>query len=217
MVDWLLDLYRPHVHRVVLVLHPDARPLVSAHLAGRNEEVVFAEQREPTGMLDAILAPYDLVVREPPEQVWITWCDQVGVHPRTVARLARQSTTGGAAMVLPTVMRADPYVHLERGVDGRITHVRQRREGDPMPASGESEMGLFSLTGDAYRLWLPAFAEEVGRGPQTGERNFLPFIPWLAARAVVETFPAVDEMESVGINTPEDLALVERYLRGRDR
>jgi len=217
MLDWLLDLYRPHVQRVALVLHPDARPLVSAHLGGANDPVVFAEQRQPTGMLDAILAPYELVLRDRPDRVWITWCDQVAVHPRTVEQLAERSIADESAMVLPTVRRADPYVLLERGADGRIVGVHHRREGDPMPAEGESEMGVFSLTDEAYRRWLPAFAHEVDRGQQTGERNFLPFIPWLAARATVETFPAVDEMESVGINTPGDLALVERYLRGRNR
>ena len=46
-----------------------------------------------------------------------------------------------------------------------------------------------------------------------GERNFLPFIPWIARTETVTTFPAESQMEAVGINTPQDLVLVEQYLR----
>ena len=30
------------------------------------------------------------------------------------------------------------------------------------------------------------------------------------------TFPSVDEEEAIGVNTPEELAIVERYLAARD-
>ena len=84
-----------------------------------------------------------------------------------------------------------------------------------MPAEGESDMGLFALTRAAYLNDLPAYAVAPGIGRVTGERNFLPFIPWLAARRAVMTFPAVDALEAVGVNTPDDLARVERYLGAR--
>ena len=53
------------------------------------------------------------------------------------------------------------------------------------------------------------------RGSTTGERNFLPFIAWANASHDVVTFPAHDEMEAVGVNTPEELQTVERYLSAR--
>jgi hypothetical protein len=167
--------------------------------------------------LEAILAPFALVEQWQPASVWITWCDQVAVHPRTVARLAELSAAGTAPLVVPTVSRHAPYIHLERDPSGRIVRVRHRREGDVLPDPGESDMGLFGLSRQAYLRWLPAFAAEVERGARTSERNFLPFIPWLAMRASVDTFPAVDEMESVGVNTPQERAQVERYLAERLR
>jgi len=86
-------------------------------------------------------------------------------------------------------------------------------EGDNMPEVGESDMGLFSLSRDAYSKLLPTFAQEVGRGATTQERNFLPFIPWLRGRGNVRTFPAQAEIESVGINTLDELEKVGSYLR----
>ena len=84
-----------------------------------------------------------------------------------------------------------------------------------MPDIGESDMGLFALSADTFCERLPAYAESVEAGQATGERNFLPFIPWLARTDEIETFAAENPMEAVGINTPQDLTVVEQYLRSR--
>src|SRR5204863_38900 len=62
---------------------------------------------------------------------------------------------------------------------------------------------------------LHGFASAASIGEGTGERNFLPFIPWAEMRGGVITYACEDELESTGVNTPEELALVERYLRRR--
>ena len=83
-----------------------------------------------------------------------------------------------------------------------------------MPAVGESDMGLFSLSADAYFNLLPQFGRETTAAAGTRERNFLPFIPWLAQHGYpVLTFPSTNELEAVGINTPEDRRRLETYLR----
>ena len=84
-----------------------------------------------------------------------------------------------------------------------------------MPETGESDMGLFALSSATYFDRLPAYAHNVEVGRATGERNFLPFIPWLARTETVTTFPAEDPIEAVGINTPQELALVEQYFLSR--
>ena len=78
-------------------------------------------------------------------------------------------------------------------------------------------MGLFSLSRRAFVDDLHAFATAASLGEATGERNFLPFIPWAEARGGVRTYPCVDEQESTGVNTPEELALIEQYLQTRTR
>jgi len=84
-----------------------------------------------------------------------------------------------------------------------------------MPDHGESDMGLFALTRETFEQDLRAYARGVPRGSTTGERNFVPFVPWLAQRKVVATFPCTDPMEAVGINTPDELRQVEEWLRSR--
>lgn len=214
MLDRLLDLYCHTVDRVVIVVNPASRQLVDQHLGARltSRPVECVEQASPTGMLDAILLGLSPAAAQAPSSVWVTWCDQVAVHPKTIARLADRTSDGETALVMPTVSGPDPYIHLERDVAGRITRVLHRREGDAMPAIGESDMGLFAMSARAYMEYLPKYSAEVEIGATTRERNFLPFISWLNARERVETFPCEDPMEAIGINTPEELARVEAYL-----
>jgi bifunctional N-acetylglucosamine-1-phosphate-uridyltransferase/glucosamine-1-phosphate-acetyltransferase GlmU-like protein len=201
----------------VLVVHPSFEEAVKRHVEdiAPSLDVQYATQPEPTGMLDAVMLAADAAGQRPAERVWITWCDQIGVHPNTIAELARVSAThADAAAIFPTSRQTPPYIHFDRDPDGRISAVRQRREGDVMPAVGETDMGLFSLSPAAYFELLPQFGRSATQATATRERNFLPFLPWLAHQGhAVLTMPATTAMESVGINTPDDRRLLETYLR----
>jgi len=169
-------------------------------------------------MLDAVLLAYDRVKASPASRVWITWCDQIAIHPRTIGRLSELSTVHGEApIVMPVAFRKNPYIHLERDSQSRIIRVLHRREGDHMPDVGESDAGLFSFSRDAFLSQLPAYAVSLETGAGTGERNLLPFIPWISELGDVVVFPCIEDIESVGINTPEELAEVERQLAKRQR
>ena len=212
MLDHLLELHAG-ADRVAIVVHPTAEETVRRRTRGAADLFV---QRKPTGMLDAILLARPAVEAHQPRRVCITWCDQVAIHPRTVARLvAATAAPADPALALPTCRRPNPYIHFERGADGAIRRVLQRREGDAMPEEGESDAGLFDLSLEAFLAWLPEYAATAAADGGTGERNFLPFIPWISSRGVVRTFPCVHSEEAIGVNTVEELRLVEQYLRDR--
>ena len=221
MIDHLFDRYRHAVGRVVLVVHPSFESEVRRHVEqiAPSVHVAYAAQAEPTGMLDAILLASDATKASGADRIWITWCDQIGVHPDTIATLTRLSEERSAVpAIFPTVRQATPYIHLDRNAAGQIAAVRQRREGDAMPQVGESDMGLFSLSPDAYFELLPQFGREAMKATETRERNFLPFIPWLVQRGKpVLTFAATNDMEAIGVNTPDDRRRLEEYLRGLER
>jgi bifunctional N-acetylglucosamine-1-phosphate-uridyltransferase/glucosamine-1-phosphate-acetyltransferase GlmU-like protein len=221
MIDHLFDRYRHAVQRIVLVVHPSFEHDVRRHVeqAAPPVDVEYAHQLQPTGMLDAILLASDRARKAPPDRVWITWCDQIGVHPDTIGTLARLSRERAEVpAIFPTARQAPPYIHLERDDEGRIIAIRQRREGDTMPPVGESDMGLFSLSTEAYFDLLPEFGREAAQAAATRERNFLPFMPWLAQRGhSVLTFPSTNELEAIGVNTPEDRRRLEAYLRDLER
>jgi bifunctional UDP-N-acetylglucosamine pyrophosphorylase/glucosamine-1-phosphate N-acetyltransferase len=221
MLDYILHRYRELVDLVLLVVHPDFADQVMKYVEGSGMEqgsVALFLQGKPTGMLDAILIPRLLIADRGPDEVWVTWCDQVAVSEGTAFRLAQaMATAPEPTLAFPTVMAAAPYIHFARDQGGRIVRVLQRREGDAMPADGEGDIGLFALSRHGYLDLLPEFARSVSAGAGTGERNFLPFIPWLASRAPVRTIPANEAIEAVGINTPEDLKLVSDYLASQSQ
>ncbi len=218
MIDRLRHLYADIVAEIVLIVHPSFEAHVRQHVSAWTPRVSCTVQERQTGMLDAIMLAAEAVRTARPDSVWITWCDQVAVHPATIRRLAEDTAVHRtAAVVMPTVQQRAPYIHLARDVSGRIERVLHRREGDPMPDVGESDMGLFALSPFVYAELLPRYARQAATGGGTGERNFLPFIPWLAAAGhEVVTFPSVDGTEAVGVNTPAELDLVERYLARRE-
>lgn len=217
MIDYLLDLYAPFVDRFVFVIHPVHLEAVTTHCERFDLPIEFEIQESPTGMLDAILIPQTRVrefLQDADDQVWITWCDQIAVHSQTVQRLAVLAGERDG-VVIPTVVKELPYIHWVRNGSNEIVGLLQQREGDAMPKRGEGDVGLFSLSRRAYLDLLPLFASEAGVGSMTEERNFLPFVVWLSGKANVTTFPAQNEIESIGINDQADVALVENYLNGK--
>jgi bifunctional UDP-N-acetylglucosamine pyrophosphorylase/glucosamine-1-phosphate N-acetyltransferase len=221
MIDYLFDRYRHAVGRFVVVLHPSFESSVSEHVRALapDARVEYAQQLEPTGMLDAILLATDAVKKSETARIWITWCDQIGVHPKTIETLRSMSDEHAAVpVILPTSQQTNPYIHLERSPAGGIHAIRQRREGDRMPSVGESDMGLFSLSPGAFFNQLPRFGRETAQARGTRERNFLPFLPWLTGHGqAVMTFASTNDMEAIGINTPEDRRRLEGYLRELER
>jgi bifunctional UDP-N-acetylglucosamine pyrophosphorylase / glucosamine-1-phosphate N-acetyltransferase len=213
MLTWLVTLYRPWISGLVVVAHPSTCQAVREVVDGYQMTSAVVVQSEPTGMLDAVSLGCATAAGWSPDRIWITWCDQIAVHPDTVARLAEREDDSSVA--LPIVTRDAPYIHFDRDAAGRIVAVRQRREGQEMPARGDSDMGLFSLSFRAATVDLPAFASTATPDAGTGERNFLPFIPRAAACGEVVIIEATDAIEAVGVNTPDDLALVEAHLLSR--
>jgi dolichol-phosphate mannosyltransferase len=197
----------------VLIVAPGSLDAVRSHIDGIDFPIDLIVQDRPTGMFDAVMLARESIQRSPANRVWVTWCDQLAIHPLTIERLAVLSDGhDSAAIVMPVARRSDPYIHIERDRNGRITKILHRREGDRLPEIGESDAGLFGFSRESFLQQLPEYAADIAVGQTTGERNLLPFIPWVATRAEVVTFPCVDEMEAVGINTPDELAIVETYL-----
>lgn len=217
MIAYVLARFDAFCDRFVLVIHPSARASVEATLRDAPQSIVLAEQPHATGMLDAILLAADAVRAAGPDRVWICWCDQVLLSAGTLQRMAAlELETPPPAAVVPTARVPDPYIHFDRDAAGRLTAVRQRREGDLMPGIGETDAGVFGLSEHSYDEQLAEYARQAVVGRITAERNFLPFLPWLATRETVVTVPVANAFEARGINTPDDLAFAELHLRAGD-
>jgi bifunctional N-acetylglucosamine-1-phosphate-uridyltransferase/glucosamine-1-phosphate-acetyltransferase GlmU-like protein len=164
----------------------------------------------------------DAIARGLPEagtpRVMIVWGDQAALRPETLERGMRLLDGPLApAAVCPTVWRRRPYIHFARSSDGRLDRVLQSREGDPMPAEGESDAGLFFFDTPTLRRRLGALAgspESVGA--RTGESNFLPLLALMDRGGDAVLCPRIVTVEeSAGVNSREDAGYLEGILAAR--
>jgi len=214
LIEWLLDFLEPNCSRIVFVLSPEGAPEVRPELErlipGRYE---IAIQEEPRGMGDAVELALSAVAT--PHLV-IVWGDQVALRRASVdACLRLHEGPLHPAITCPTVVRPNPYIHFDRDADGRISGLRQAREGDTMPEEGESDTGFFCFETQTLRGLLADLRRAPGQeGRSTGEFNFLPIIPLASCRGLEIISPELMTLgETVGINSVADAAAAEAFLQ----
>jgi bifunctional UDP-N-acetylglucosamine pyrophosphorylase/glucosamine-1-phosphate N-acetyltransferase len=195
--------------RIHVVLSPEGAEAVRDARLGPPKGVTLTTsiQPRPTGMGDAVFG--SLTHWDDARHVMLVWGDQLGLGEQTLARTAeRQRRARRPTLTLPLVRTSRPYVDYRFDRRGRLVDVLQTREGDVARARGWSDVGLFALpTAGLGGAWS-RFVAATPVGAQTGERNFLPFLPWLSRveGLAVSRFRVDDPAEARGLNTPEDLA-----------
>jgi len=197
----------PLVDHIHLVLSPEG----ARDFPALPEHVSYSIQREPTGMGDAIFGARRFW--EAFDAVLVVWGDQVFVSTDTLRHALEALTLPQQQLVLPLTRMVVPYVEYVFD-DARLTHILQSREGDTTSPGGFSDVGTFLLRTHGLAAAWDDYLSKAARGGQTGEINFLPFLPFLSAQGWTVTPQAVaDPTEARGINTPEDLSFFQNLSR----
>jgi bifunctional UDP-N-acetylglucosamine pyrophosphorylase/glucosamine-1-phosphate N-acetyltransferase len=209
----------PIVDHAVLVLSPQGHEYVAARRAGFGADTFrhtsLGLQPAPRGMGDAVFCAADFW--RDFDDILVVWGDQFNLSPQTL-RACRQihAALPQPALTLPLVWVPQPYVEYVFDAGGRLTQVRQSREGDFCTPNGFADVGVFLLSCGPPLLaeWHDYLARS-GVGPLTREVNFLPFLAHLSLRAgwPVGRYETTDPAEAVGINTPADLAFARQLLQ----
>ena len=197
----------PLVDHIHLVLSPQG----AATFPPLPTNVSTSIQPTAIGMGDAIFRSHDVWSRY--DAVLIIWGDQVFVSTDTLRRAMAALPVPDRHAVLPVTRMAVPYV--EYVFDGpRLTQVRQTREGDITTPNGFSDVGTFLLgTRDLKPAWEDYLAT-TPHGAETGEINFLPFLPFLSTQGwTITPLIVTDVTEARGINTQDDLAFFQKLYK----
>ena len=200
----------PLVDHIHLILSPEGAAAFPPLPAKASTSI----QPAPLGMGDAIFRGYDVWSRY--DAVLVVWGDQVFVSCDTLSRAIAALTQPGRRAVLPVTRMAVPYV--EYVFDGpRLAKVLQTREGDATGAGGFSDVGVFLLTAKGLKeAWDDFLKRDGKKGENTGEINFLPFLPFLAqAGWTITPLEVADAAEARGINTPDDLAFFRTLYKDK--
>ena len=211
ILDWLLDFLAPNCASLVFVLSPEGAGEVTAALEQRIPgRFVVVIQETPTGMGDAVALALPHVRTR---HAAVVWGDQVALRRESVEACMRlHQGPLQPSVTCPTVLRANPYIHFDRDEAGCLVGLKQAREGDLMPQSGESDTGFFCFETGALGRLLDRLRAESSLGTATQEFNLLPVIPLAARQGVVLTPRVMRLEETVGVNTSDDAAIVEGYL-----
>jgi bifunctional UDP-N-acetylglucosamine pyrophosphorylase/glucosamine-1-phosphate N-acetyltransferase len=194
----------PLVDHVHLVLSPDGAAAFPALPANVSSSI----QSEPIGMGDAIFRGTDVWSKY--DAVLVVWGDQVFVSEDTLKRSIAALGAPPRHVVFPVTRMAQPYVEYVFD-SGRLTKVLQTREGDTTTPNGFSDVGTFLLGTDGLKPAWEDYLAQAPRGADTGEINFLPFLPFLLSGGwTITRVDVADETEARGINTKEDLAFFQR-------
>jgi bifunctional UDP-N-acetylglucosamine pyrophosphorylase/glucosamine-1-phosphate N-acetyltransferase len=197
----------PLVDHIHVVLSPDG----ATAFPELPENTTHSIQPSPIGMGDAIFRGHEIWSAY--DAVLIVWGDQVFVSADTLGRTVAALGATPQSAVLPVTRMAEPYVEYVWDND-RLATVRQSREGDVCTPNGFSDVGTFLLSTHGLDAAWQEYLAQVPRGGQTGEINFLPFLPFLAANGwSVTPLTVPDATEARGINTKDDLAFFQSLYK----
>lgn len=206
----LLSSVSDNVH---VVLSPSGELLFQTHLSQLDPlkvPVSTSVQREPLGMGDAIFGAFDFWKNY--QTLLIVWGDQVNLSRETINQVA-ESCGKAKTIVLPTTLMSPPYVQYDF-VESRLSRVRMAREGHKMDVEGKSDVGLFALSVDGLFDCWQTFLKESVAGEQTGEINFLPFMPFLCQSGwQVVNISVPDVNEARGVNTAADFEFAKQMRK----
>ncbi|HEY9684218.1 MAG TPA: NTP transferase domain-containing protein [Oculatellaceae cyanobacterium] len=200
----LYDVLSPYVDEIHVVLAETAQDEFLAQLSKiEKDKTTTSIQSIPLGMGDAIFGAYKYWSKS--SQLVVVWGDQVNLSQSTV-RSVVEACSPTRTMTLPLTRTASPYVQYDIA-DGRLTGVRQTREGAITDKEGLSDIGLFGLS---VKDLLPAWQNYLNQGSlgeATGEINFLPFLTYLSSvqNWRLDTILVADAAEARGVNTQDDL------------
>lgn len=192
------------------------REHVEHALKGAPGEVRYALQADQLGTGHAVLAAdASLTDVSPGSDVLVLCGDGPLIRDETIRTLLDTHRAANAAATLATAVVEDPtgYGRVVRDTEGRFAGIVEQKNATA------DELAIREINPSYYCFKLGPLMDalrNVERNPKTGE-YYLTDVPalLLAGGARVEVVEAVPAEDVLSINTPEQLAVVDRIYRQR--
>lgn len=187
--------------------------LVREALAG-SPGVVFAMQDQQLGTGHAVLCAESALSASSGDVVILAG-DGPLIRPQTLRTLIERHRTSGASATLATSIIDDPtgYGRIVRDTSGRFVAIVEHKNATP------EQRAIREINPSYYcfrRVDLFPALRQVERNPASGEYYLTDVLALLQSRGKrVEVVAAVPPEDVLSINTPEELATVDRIYRQR--
>lgn len=205
----VLEQLDPLKPRLTVVVVGHRAPLVREALQGR--EVVFAEQTPQLGTGHAVQMAWS-ALEGGPETLLVLAGDMPLIRAATLKRLLERHGREGNAVTFLSGVLEDPAGYGRVIRDGREEFEKIVEERDATPAEravAEVNSGIYCFSRKLLHEAL-GFLRADNRQQEYYLTDTLSFIKGRGGRIGVEQ--ASDSRELLGVNSPEQLALVERAL-----
>jgi bifunctional N-acetylglucosamine-1-phosphate-uridyltransferase/glucosamine-1-phosphate-acetyltransferase GlmU-like protein len=204
--------------QVIIVVPPGREDEYDTALNGLGCKIIAQENALGTG--NAVYESLDHLL-SPIEHVYVSFGTQPLVRSETIEGSLKVHLEQELGFTLATVVMDNPYAPLLRDSTGRVSgSVETHLEGAEMPDRGETNIGAYwasriALDGVLRELHLELFTEDENRySTGSGELGFPNEMVrgCLAAGLGVDGVPIADEIEMMGIKTPETLEAIRKVV-----
>jgi bifunctional UDP-N-acetylglucosamine pyrophosphorylase/glucosamine-1-phosphate N-acetyltransferase len=216
ILDWLLDACQlAGMEQVVVVINPAAED-IRQHIMRDNHEldVHIAVQNEPRGTGDAVRAALDKLGTLGARYVMILLGDLPNIQAATLKKMMAKRDL--QSMRCLTVVRDDPsaYGRIIRNEENKVVRIVEFKDCTPEEALiHEVNVGLYCVPLEYLNRVIPRLTNNNAAG-----EYYLTDIVELAAQDGINVNPivATDQGEVMGVNTRDELELVEAWRRKRN-
>jgi bifunctional UDP-N-acetylglucosamine pyrophosphorylase/glucosamine-1-phosphate N-acetyltransferase len=210
LLDWVLDaLDAAGVQRKVVVV--GYREELVRDAVGGRPGVEFAVQSEQLGTGHAVRMAREAIGQQDGPVVVLAG-DSPMIRPKSLKRLLDAYRDGRPGCLLGTLHKEDPtgLGRIVRDVEGAFTGIVEQKDATPAQQA-ITEVNMSTYVFDAAKL-LSAL-DRLGNS-NTQREYYLTDCPGilLADGERVEALPVLEDCESLSVNTPDELILVEAEL-----
>jgi len=214
MLDYVIKACREAgCEQVVIVIGHEAGA-VRQQLAHLDHEVAWVEQTEQLGTGHAVMACAELLGGAD-GAVLVVAGDGPLIRPQTLRELVRTHRDNQAACTLATSIMDDPgrYGRILRGPDGRLEGIVEYLDADDQQREiREVNVSLYCFDGPQLLGALGKLSNDNAKG----EYYITDLVGiFKSAGATVSAGPVVPADEVASVNTPEQLAHVNRIMAAR--
>ena len=197
------------VEAIAVVIGPN-RPDVEVFVHEKTPRATVAVQHERRGTAHAVLAARDLLATWTSGEILVLFGDTPLIKPSTIERI-RDQLSDGSDIAVTGFYPADSTGYGRLITEGeRLMAIREQKDASPEELEVKlCNGGIMGLRAEACLRLL----DKIGDDNSQGEYYLTDVVEIAAAEGLLATVVDVDELEISGINTIEQLQILEEiYL-----
>lgn len=212
MIHFVLDaLEKAGIHRQIVVVGYEA-DAVRSELSSRGGDVEFAVQSEQLGTGHAVQMCRQQLEQQSGPTIVVAG-DSPLIQPESLQKLLAEFEQSKPALLLGTLKKADPtgLGRIVRDADGNFTGIVEHKDATP------EQLLIDEVNMSTYLFNTPDLLQSLdmlGNDNAQGEYYLTDSARLLnEAGKKVEASAVLQECESLSINNPDELALVDQQMR----